>query len=296
MNDITQYEQITYGVRDRIATVTLNRPERRNAFTMTMVRELLDVCDRIDADDTVRVVVFTGAGASFCAGADLDEGFIGSATDLTREQTDHLARIGTVAGVPRDSGGVAALRIAGLTKPTLAAINGAAVGIGITMTLPMDMRIVAENARIGFVFARRGLVPEAASSWFLPRLVGVSKALEWVTTGRMFDAAEALAGGLAAYVVPDALATAGEIATEIAENTSPIAVSVARRMMWSMLGADDPWAAHALDSQAIYDLAGRPDVAEGIASFREKRPPRFSLGVRDSWPDYVPPWPYRPAD
>ena len=292
----TSFETLLLEVENGIATVTLNRPERRNAFTLRMAGELLDLCDLVDDDDAIRVLVLTGAGSTFCAGAELEQGFIGSTTELTDEARAWIARIGEVSGVPRDGGGAVALRFAALTKPTIAVFNGAAVGIGATMTLPLDIRIASPAARFGFVFTRRGLVPEAGSSWFLPRIVGVSRALEWCLTGRVFDAREALEGGLVSYVLENPMAKAREIAAEIASTTSPVAVAVARRLVWSMLGADDPWAAHTLDSQAIYDLAGREDVAEGIASFFEKRPPRFTLSPRADLPSYAPVWPLRPTE
>jgi enoyl-CoA hydratase/carnithine racemase len=202
-----------------------------------------------------------------------------------------------VDGVPRDGGGYVSLRIAASRKPVIVAINGPAVGVGATMTLPADIRLAAESARFGFVFARRGLVPEAASSWFLPRVVGISKAMEWVATGRVFPAAEALAGGLVSRVLPDAelLPTARSIAGEIVENTSAVSVALSRQMLWSMLGASTPWEAHRVDSKAIFRLGQAPDAVEGVTSFLEKRPPKFPGRVGD-YLDVVPAWPTRPAD
>ncbi|GAA3049201.1 enoyl-CoA hydratase-related protein [Pseudonocardia yunnanensis] len=293
---MTEYSEILLDVADGVATVTLNRPDRLNAFTTTMLRELVAAFDATDADDDVRVVLVTGAGRGFCAGADLARG--GStfdATDETRaaERTDFE----TVGGVPRDGGGIVSLRIAASLKPVIVAVNGPAVGVGATMILPADIRLAAESARFGFVFARRGLVPEAASSWFLPRVVGISKAMEWVATGRVFPAAEALAGGLVSQVVPDAelLATARSIAAEIVENTSAVSVALSRRMLWSMLGASTPWEAHGVDSGAIFRLGQAPDAVEGVTSFLEKRPPKFPGRVGD-YVDVVPAWPTRPAD
>jgi enoyl-CoA hydratase/carnithine racemase len=293
---MTQYSEILLDVADGVATITLNRPDRLNAFTTTMLRELVAAFDATDADDDVRVVLVTGAGRGFCAGADLARG--GStfdATDETRaaERTDFE----TVGGVPRDGGGIVSLRIAASLKPVIVAVNGPAVGVGATMILPADIRLAAESARFGFVFARRGLVPEAASSWFLPRVVGISKAMEWVATGRVFPAAEALAGGLVSQVVPDAelLATARSIAAEIVENTSAVSVALSRQMLWSMLGASTPWEAHRVDSGAIFRLGQAPDAVEGVTSFLEKRPPKFPGRVGD-YVDVVPAWPTRPAD
>ena len=205
--------------------------------------------------------------------------------------------MGTIGGVPRDTGGVTALAIARCRKPVIAAVNGPAVGIGVTMTLPMDIRIAAESARFGFVFTRRGLVPEAASTWFLPRVVGISRAMEWVATGRVFGAAEALDGGLVSRVVPDGevLPAALQIAREICDNTAPVAVAAAKQLLWSMLGAPTPWQAHALDSRTIHTLGQGADVAEGVRSFLDKRPPRFPGTVSEDYPGFLPPWPERPA-
>ncbi|MGW4340949.1 enoyl-CoA hydratase-related protein [Rhodococcus koreensis] len=279
-----------YGVHDGIATITLNRPDRLNAFTATMAREIVISLDAADADDDVRVVLITGAGRAFCAGADLADG---AATFDDSE----AGQDGMIGGVPRDFGGIAAMRIAASLKPVIAAINGPAVGVGATMTLPADLRIASDAARFGFVFARRGLVPEAASSWFLPRIVGISQAMEWVATGRVFHAAEALSGGLVSKVVDGdgLLAAANEIAAEIAENTSAVSVALSRRMLWSMLGSSTPWDAHRLDSQTISELGKGPDVTEGVDAFLEKRVARFPSYIAD-YIDLVPSWPDPPAD
>lgn len=286
--------EVRYEAADGIATITLHRPERRNAFTATMCAQLVAAYDAADFDDAVRAVVVTGSGRDFCAGADLDAGggtFDGK-SGAQSSQT-HRDGVGKVAGVPRDLGGVVALRAAAMCKPMIAAVNGVAVGVGATLTLPMDIRLAGESARFGFVFARRGLVPEAASSWFLPRVVGISQAMEWVATGRVFNAREAHQGRLVSQVLPDdaLLETAFALAREIADHTSPVAVAAARRMMWAMLGAANPWEAHALDSQAVYHLGAEADVAEGITSFLEKRPPRFTLSPSDDFPAYLPAWP-----
>ncbi|GAY09935.1 enoyl-CoA hydratase-related protein [Pseudonocardia sp. N23] len=285
------WTEIAYEVADGVATVTLDRPAKLNAFTSTMADEIVAAFDATDADPHVRVVVVTGRGRGFCAGADLSRGastFDASDGDRVADQTH-----GTVGGVPRDRGGVVSLRIAASHKPVIGAINGPAVGIGATMTLPMDVRIAAESARFGFVFARRGLVPEAASSWFLPRVVGISRAMEWAATGRVFEAAEALAGGLVSRVVPDAdlATTVRTLAAEIVENTSAVSVAVTRQLLWSMLGAPGPWEAHRLDSRAIDVLGRGPDAAEGVTSFLEKRLPRFPGQVPGDYPDVVPRWP-----
>ena len=291
----SMYTEIAYDVADHVATITLDRPDRLNAFTTTMARELVAAFDEIDADDSVRVVVVTGRGRGFCAGADLGRGgatFNANDPERAAERKDFE----TIGGVPRDGGGIVSLRIAACRKPVIAAINGPSVGIGATMTLPMDIRLAAESAKFGFVFARRGLVPEAASSWFLPRVVGISQAMEWVATGRVFKADEALAGGLVSKVLPDdeLLPAAYAIAKEIVDNTSSISVAASRQLLWSMLGASTPWEAHRLDSAAIYALGQGEDVKEGVTSFLEKRPPSFPDLVSRDYPDAVPPWPVRP--
>ncbi len=293
---VTGYTEILVDVADGVATITLHRPDRLNAFTTTMARELVAAFDATDADDDVRVVLLTGAGRGFCAGADLGRG--GRTFDATDERrAAERADFGTIGGVPRDGGGIVSLRIAASRKPVIVAVNGPAVGVGATMTLPADIRIAAESARFGFVFARRGLVPEAASSWFLPRIVGISQAMEWVATGRVFDASEALAGGLVSRVVPDAelLPAARGIAAEIAANTSAVSVALSRQMLWSMLGASTPWEAHRIDSNAIFRLGQGADAAEGVTAFLEKRPPKFPGRVADHL-DVVPAWPTRPED
>jgi enoyl-CoA hydratase/carnithine racemase len=271
------YEQIRYEVADGVLTVTLDRPDRLNAFTPTMLGELLDAFDRADADDDVRAVIVTGAGRAFCAGADLEAG--GSTFDY-RER-------GVQDDVPRDGGGRLTLRIFESTKPVIGAINGAAVGVGVTMTLPMDVRMAASGAKIGFVFTRRGIVPEAASSWFLPRIVGISRAMEWAATGRVFTAEEALEGGLVRSLHPadEVLAAARALASEIVENTAPVSVALARRLMWDGLGRSHPMEAHRADSRAMLSRGQSGDVREGVTSFLEKRAPSFPDRVSDGMPD-----------
>ena len=287
-----RHTEIDYAVADGVATLTLDRPARMNAFTAVMADEILAACDEVDADDAVRALVVTGRGRAFCAGADLSSG--GATFDhRSRDTGGH----GQVGGVERDRGGVVALRFAASTVPVIGAINGAAVGVGATMTLPMDVRLAGTSARFGFVFARRGIVPEAASSWFLPRVVGISQAMEWAMTGRVFGAEEELAGRLVSRVVDDdaLLATATALAREVAENTSGVSVAVTRRMMWSMLSASSPWDAHALDSRAILTLGADADAAEGVTAFLEKRAPDFPLRRTRDHTDLVPPWPTPPA-
>lgn len=276
------YQQITYEVEEEILTVTLDRPERLNAFTATMVRELLDAFDRADADDGIRAVIVTGRGRAFCAGADL------SAGATTFEQAGGAG--GQLTERDRDGGGRVALRVFESTKPVIAAVNGPAVGVGATMTLPMDVRVAAATARFGFVFTRRGIVPEACSSWFLPRVVGISQAVEWVFSGRIFDAAEALGGGLVSKVVePDALVAASRgVARAMTEETSAVSVALARRLMWSMLGAAHPMEAHLADSRGMLAMGRSEDAREGVASFLEKRPARFTMRVSRDMPDLLP--------
>ena len=279
---MSTYEQIIYEVADGVATITLNRPDQLNAFTGTMMNEIIDAFDQIDGDDAVRAVVVTGAGRGFCAGADLSGG--GGTFDAAEREPrpDDL----------RDGGGLVSLRIFESTKPVIAAINGPAVGVGITMTLPMDIRLASENAKIGFVFARRGIVPEAASSWFLPRVAGISRAMEWVATGRVFPASEALEGGLVRSVHPadELLPTAYGLAREIAENTAPVSVALARQMLWRMLGADHPMEAHKIDSRAIRERGRSADAHEGVVAFLEKRPAKFPLAVSSDMPNFYPWW------
>lgn len=262
-------------------TVTLSRPERLNAFTPTMQSELLAVLDRADEDDDVRVVIFTGAGRGFCAGADLESG--GETFDASGREA---------AEAHRDGGGLVALRLFECKKPVIAAVNGPAVGVGATMTLPMDVRLASERARFGFVFSRRGIVPEACSSWFLPRVAGIARAMEWVATGRVFGAEEAREGGLVSrvYAEDELLPAARALAAEIAENTSAVSVCLARQMMWRMLGADHPMEAHKVDSRAIYAMGRSSDSYEGVQSFLEKRAPRFPMRVSTDLPDFFPWW------
>ena len=281
------FETIRYDLEDGVLTLTLNRPDRLNAFNHTMMKELMEAFDRSDADDAVRAVIITGAGRGFCAGADLEKG--GETFDYdTRDDREG----GGPKLPPRDGGGLLTLRIFESNKPVIAAVNGAAVGVGATMQLPMDLRIASRDAKFGFVFARRGIVPEACSSWFLPRVVGISQALEWTYSGRVFPAAEALDGGLVKEVTApeDLLPRARELAREIAENTSAISVTLIRHMMWRMLGADHPMEAHKLDSRGVYATGRGPDAKEGVMSFLEKRPPAFTGRPSADMPEFFPWW------
>lgn len=290
------YEQIIYEVADGIATITLNRPDKLNAFTGTMMTEMIAAFDEIDRDDAVRCVIVTGAGRAFCAGADLSAG---AKTFDYDNRSDRPDRGGGQAGglsyeqeEARDGGGRLTLRIFECLKPVIAAVNGPAVGVGSTMQLPMDIRIASEGARFGFVFARRGIVPEAASSFFLPRVVGISQALEWCYSGRVFDAAEALAGGLVKQVVPadQLLATATALAREIADNTAPVSVALTRQMLWRGLGFQHPMDAHKIDSRAILSRGRSGDAKEGVTSFLEKRTPAYPDRVSSNMPDFFPWW------
>ena len=284
------YETLLTDLKDGIFTLTLNRPDRLNAFTQTMMNEYLKVLDEIDANDDVRVVIVTGAGRGFCAGADLAAG--GETFDTGGSDGEGIDR------VPRDGGGRVSLRLFECMKPLIAAINGPAVGVGITQTLPMDIRLASERAKMGFVFARRGLVPEACSSWFLPRIVGISQAMEWVATGRVFPAEQALAGGLVSELLPhdDLLPRARELAREIAENTSALSVALSRQMLWKMLGADHPMEAHRVDSRGIQFMGSSKDAREGVTSFLEKRVPQFEMRVSKDLPGYFPWWSERSFD
>ena len=285
-----KFETIKYEVKDKILTITLNRPDRLNAFTGQMMNDLISAFDSASNDDEVRVVIVTGEGRGFCAGADLGAG---EAT-FNRDENPRAKKTDNKENLEwlRDGGGRTTLAIYDCSKPIIAAINGPAVGVGVTMTLPMDIRLASEEAKFGFVFARRGLVPEAASSWFLPRIVGISKSLEWTFSGKVFDAEEALNGGLirSIHSKDSLLDEAKKIANEIIENTSPVSVSMTRQMLWKMLGADHPMEAHKVDSRAIYELGKGQDTKEGVNSFLEKRPPEFPSKVSKDMPDFYPWW------
>jgi enoyl-CoA hydratase/carnithine racemase len=278
------YSTILYDVEDGILTITLNRPDALNSFTNDMMLEMIDACDRADADDSVRAIIVTGAGRGFCAGADLSRG---GATFDSSKRDDRKKD-----GVNRDGGGRLTLRLYELTKPIIAAVNGAAVGVGVTMTLAMDIRIASTAAKFGFVFARRGIVPEACSSYFLPRVVGISKALEWCYSGRVFPAQEALDGGLlrSLHEPEDLLSAARSIAEDIRDNTAPVSVALTRHMMWKMLGADHPMEAHKIDSRGIHYRGKSEDSKEGVMAFLEKRDAQFPNTVSSDLPEFYPWW------
>src|SRR3977135_2778342 len=282
------YETIKYEIADQILTITLNRPDKLNAFNATMQQELIDAFEAADKDDDFRPIIVTGAGRGFCAGADLSSGADTFDRDARRGPVKRLANGKVDYSDPnvRDGGGQVTLRIFKCLKPVIAAVNGPAVGIGVTMQLAMD------NARFGVVFSQRGIVPEAASSWFLPRIVGISQALEWCYTGRVFPAQEALAGRLVSKVVPadELLPTARALAREIGTKPARVSVALIRQMMGRMLGADDPMEAHKVDSRGIYARGRSDDVKEGVVSFLEKRPANFKNKVSSDMPDYFPWW------
>jgi len=292
-----EFETLRYEIEDQVLLLTMNRPERLNAFNSQMQREFLEALDHADTDDEIRAVIVTGEGRGFCAGADLSKGAETFDYDNQAEEAkaDRASNEGRQEGSNawlRDGGGLLSLRIYEFNKPIIAAINGPAVGVGVTMTLPMDIRIASTQARIGFVFSRRGIVPEACSSYFLPRVVGVSKALEWAYSGKVFDADEALSGGLirSVHQPEDLLPTARAIASEIAENTSAISVTMIRHMMWRMLGADHPMEAHKVDSRGIFHLGRGADAREGVVSFLEKRPANFTMKTSEDLPEFFPWW------
>ena len=288
MTNRPTYSELIYDLSENIATITLNRPNQLNSFTNVMLQELLDLFDVTDADDNVRAIIITGAGRAFCAGADLSAG----AESFSDNNLSAFSPTVSQTGLRRDGGGLVSLRMFNSRKPIIGAINGAAVGVGVTMTLPMDIRIASDNAKFGFVFTRRGLVPEACSSWFLPRLVGISLATEWVFTGRVFGATEALAGGLVRSVHEPSqlLDAARQIAREIVDNAAPVAVALSRQMLWRMLGAQHPMDAHRVDSRGIQICGRTDDVREGITSFFEKRPADFKMTVSRDLPDIFPEW------
>ncbi len=285
------FETLKYEVADGIATVTLSRPDKMNACTPKMIEELIEVVDLTDADDAVRVVIYTGEGRAFCAGADISGGpggFVDETAEARLVNADGSLNYSDPAA--RDGGGLITLRLYRSLKPTIAAINGAAVGVGVTMTLPMDIRIASTTARFGLVFARRGIVPEAASSWFLPRVVGISRAMEWCASGRVFGAEEALEGGLvrSLHAPEELLDVARGIAREIADNTAPVSVALTRQMLWQGLGFNHPMQAHQIDSRGILSRSRSADAKEGVAAFLEKRPAVWPQTVSGDMPDFYP--------
>jgi enoyl-CoA hydratase/carnithine racemase len=297
---MTDYKQIKTEIDENgIMVLTLCRPEAMNAFTGRMMHEMIDALDKADANDAVRAIIVTGDGErAFCAGADLSEGdktFDYAARSDGGKKSNVISNgdeVNWSSQDIRDSGGILTLRIYDSIKPIIGAINGAAVGIGVTMQLPMDVRIASDNARFGFVFARRGIVPEACSSWFLPRIVGISQALQWCYSGEVFGAEEALRGGLVSEIVPpaDLLARAKEVALQMTQMSSPVSVAMTRQMLWRMMGADHPMEAHKVDSKAVFGRGRQSDAKEGVMSFLEKRPPEFADKPSSDMPSFYPWW------
>jgi enoyl-CoA hydratase/carnithine racemase len=281
------YETLRYEIADRILTLTLNRPERMNAFTGRMADELIDAFDKADADDEIKVVIVTGAGRAFCAGSDLEKG-----GDTWSKHGDYIAKQAATDRYVGDGGGRVTRRIYDFNKPVIAAINGPAVGVGLTMTLAMDIRLAVSGAKLGFVFAGRGIVPEACSAWFLPRIVGISKALEWCYSSRIFRSEEALDAGLvrSVHAAEELLPTARALAKEFVDNSSAVSIAVVRQMMWRMLGASHPLDAHELDTAALAALGKSADAKEGITAFLEKRPAQFKDRVSKDLPAFMPWW------
>ncbi len=278
-----KYQTISVNTKDQVLTVTLNRPSKLNAFTTEMCFELIDIIDKADNDESIGAIIFTGAGSAFCAGADLS----GKGKTFNYDK-----RSDKINGVAPDRGGLLTLKLFDCKKPLISAVNGAAVGIGVTMQLPMDIRIASTNARFGFVFTNRGVVPEACSSWFLPRIVGISKALEWCFSGKIFDHQEALAGGLISEITTpeDLLLRAEAIANEFIQRSAPVSLALTRQMLWKMLGTDHPMEAHKIDSRGIQDRGISKDGIEGIESFLEKRDPKFSETPTKDMPNFYPWW------
>lgn len=276
------YEQILYDKNGPILTLTLNRPDKLNAYTQQMQTELIAALDAADADDNIRAIIVTGAGRGYCAGADLSAG----------GNTFNNDAPGREGGLRRDGGGILTLRLFECLKPIISACNGPAVGVGATMQCAMDVRLASEEARYGFVFSKRAVVPEACSSWFLPRIVGIQQALEWTFSGRVFNAEEAARGGLVRSIhkANDLMPAAIDLAHEFAESTSPVSVALIRQMMWKMLGADHPMEAHKIDSRGIYYRGKSADAIEGVESFLEKRAPTFPGKVSTDMPEYFPWW------
>jgi len=277
------YETLDATRDKKVLTIQFTRPEKMNTFSGQMLKDILEVLDDAEKDDEVRAVIFTGSGKAFCAGADLSSG------EDTFDMSDRQKKD---QNVQRDTGGVLTLRLFDFKKPLIAAINGAAVGVGVTMTLPMDIRICSDRAKFGFVFAKRGIVPEACSSWFLPKIVGISNALQWCLSGKIFQPTEALEKGLITEITSeeDLLKRAKEIASDFVDSTSSLSVTLIRQMLWKMLGADHPMEAHKVDSRGVYFLGKTGEASEGVLSFLEKRDPNFPGKVSKDLPEFYPWW------
>lgn len=286
------WNNIKLNVENDVATVTLSRPEKLNALTAEMIHELVEVLDQCDSNDDVKAIIVTGDGRAFCAGADISGGSESFADVNNDDARRPDGRIDYSSEAVRDLGGFITLRLYDMKKPVIGAINGAAVGAGSTMLLPMDYRIASDKAKFGFVFARRGIVPESASTYFLPRLVGISQAIDWCMTGRVFGAEEALSAGMISKICPpeNLLDCAHEIARSIIDNTSPVSIALTRQMLWKSLGWDHPMEAHKLESRGVFSRSTSPDAQEGVASFLEKRPANYPQSVAKDMPDFYPWW------
>ncbi len=291
----SRFEHVEIVVDGAVGVIELARPDRGNAANLQLLVDLFDAFEVLDADDDIAVVVLAGQGKNFCVGADLQDGFQRADEEWPPVFQAFVDRFGTVDGIPRDAGGMVTMRMAAMRKPIVVAVHGAAVGVGASLLLPCDIRVVAESARVGFVFAKRGIAAESVASWFLPRVVGITRATEWVLTGRLVTAPALLSAGLATEVVPDAevRAAALAVAHEIAVNTSRVAAGIARQLLWGMQSELSPWEAHRHESQVVWNAPSEGDVEEGVASFLEKRAPGFPLRVPRDYPAYVPPWPGR---
>jgi len=289
----TEFETVTVDVEDRIATITINRPEKLNTYTIQMMEDLIRAFDLTDAEDDVGAVIVTGAGRNFCSGLDLSDGeeTFDYAKRPERRSLSELERI-------RDLGGILTLRIFDSVKPVIAACNGAAIGIGVTMQLAMDIRLGSTQARYGFVFARRGIVVEGCASYFLPRIVGVSTALEWCYSGRLIPAEEALARGMvrSLYEPDELLPAARALAHTLIDDTAPVSLAITRQAIWRMLGADHPMEAHKIESRAISERSRTTEVRDGIRAFLEKRPAKFPDKVSSDMPGFYPWWEDRPFE
>lgn len=276
-------EHISMSIEDGIAVITLDRPDKLNAFTTTMENELIEAFDSTDANDAVRAVILTGAGRAFCAGADLSSG----AETFSEWSAESNGTDADGDDLRRDGGGRVVLRMFDSLKPIIAAINGPAVGVGITMTLAADFRLAADDARMGFVFNRRGLVPESCSSWLLPKLVPLQRALDWIYSGRIFTAAEAFSAGLVyrLHSREDLPGEATALAHSLTRDSAPVSVALSRQMIWRMLGVEHPMVAHRVESIGINARGAQADVREGVAAFLEKREAVFPDRCSDAMPD-----------
>ena len=280
-----EYKNILLEQQDNIAVLSLNRPNKLNAFTFSMMEEMIAALDALDADDSVHALIITGKGRAFCAGADLSSGqdtFNPSFDDFAVQESDFR----------RDSGGILTLRMYKFLKPIVMACNGPAVGIGASMQLAADIRLASDQARFGFVFNNRGIVPDACSSWFLPKIVGISRALELTYSGRIIDAQEALQLNLVSSIhdSEDLLSSAVDITKKMVQNSAPVSISLTRQMLWRSLESSGPYDAHVIESKAIDSRGASEDAKEGVSSFLGKRPAEFKNKVSSDMPEFFPWW------